>query len=175
MRSPTRSTDVTVIEGNTGTTDAVFTVTLSQPSAQTVTVDYTTVDGTAIAGEDYVAQTGSVVFAPGDTTGTLTVEVMGDTLTEPEEYFTVSLDATASRPAATTAAAPTGGGVGRITDDDLPVPGDANRDGLGDVLLRQTTTGDVAVLISDGSAFTNEPWATGVTGNLRHLLCGRDG
>ena len=45
---------------------AIFTVTLSKASTQTVTVNYTTLDGSATAGSDYVAQSGTLTFAPGD-------------------------------------------------------------------------------------------------------------
>src|SRR6185295_14876694 len=60
--------DVTVVEGNNGTTNAVFTVTLSNPSASTVTVDYATSDGSATtADNDYVAiATTPLSFAPGE-------------------------------------------------------------------------------------------------------------
>jgi hypothetical protein len=141
--------DVTVVEGDTGTTDAVFTVTLSGPSAQTVTVGYETLDGTATAGVDYEAAIGSVIFTPGSTKGTITVQVNGDTGTEPEEYFRISLT-------------PSGGGVGRISDDDPAAPGDVDRNGIGDVLLRQGTTGDVRVLTSNGTVFANVPFAAGI-------------
>src|SRR5207247_4139798 len=54
--------DVTVTEPNSGTTSAVFTVTLSNASDQSITVNYTTVDGTALAGSDYVAASGTLTF-----------------------------------------------------------------------------------------------------------------
>ena len=64
--------DVTVTEGNAGRVDAIFTVSLSQASGQTVTVNYSTQNGTATAGNsgsaDYVAESGTVTFDPGETT-----------------------------------------------------------------------------------------------------------
>ena len=66
-------------EGNSGTTPAVFTVSLSSASAQTITVNYATADGSAQAGRDYQAATGSLTFNPGETTKTVTVLVNGDT------------------------------------------------------------------------------------------------
>ena len=57
-------------EGNAGTVNAVFTVTLSAPSGNTVTVDYATADGSAIAPGDYVSVSGTVTFNPGETTKT---------------------------------------------------------------------------------------------------------
>ena len=83
--------DATVAEGDSGTTDATFVVTLSRPSWQAVTVDYATADGTAAAGSDYMSRQGSVVFDPGQTTGTVTVPVIGDTTHEPDETFVVNL------------------------------------------------------------------------------------
>src|SRR6185369_2701007 len=54
--------DVSLGEGNGGTTNAVFTVSLSSPANQTVTVTYNTVNGTALAGRDYIASSGTVMF-----------------------------------------------------------------------------------------------------------------
>ncbi len=86
--------NVTVTEGNSGTANATFTVTLSGAGLQTVTVQYAT--GTpgsvpAIAGVDYVAAGGTLTFAPGETTKTITVLVNGDTLDEVDERFVVNL------------------------------------------------------------------------------------
>ena len=71
-------------EGNSGTTPFNFTVTLSAPSASTVTVNYATANGTATAGSDYVATSGMLTFAPGITTQPITVLVNGDTVVEPD-------------------------------------------------------------------------------------------
>lgn len=78
-------------EGHTGSTFLTFTVSLSVASDQHVTVNYATQDGTAIAGEDYLATFGTLSFAPGETTKTITVEVLGDTTAEPDESFYVLL------------------------------------------------------------------------------------
>ncbi|MCU0116599.1 hypothetical protein N8H09_17700 [Curtobacterium flaccumfaciens] len=59
--------DIGVNEGNSGTTTANFTVSLSAASGQTVSVNYATADGTATAGSDYVARSGTLTFAPGTT------------------------------------------------------------------------------------------------------------
>lgn len=83
--------DVTVSEGNSGTTPCIFTVTLSGASAQTVTVNYTTADGSASAGSDYQAASGAITFNPGQTSKTITVLVNGDRLGEPNEGFFVNL------------------------------------------------------------------------------------
>ena len=104
--------NVTVVEGNSGTTSATFTVSLSGPSAQTVTVNYATADGTAVAGSDYVAASGTVTFNPGITTQSVNVLVNGDTTFEANETFTVNL----SSP--TNATIVGGTGTGTISNDD---------------------------------------------------------
>ena len=76
--------DTTVAEGNSGTSNATFTVTLSKPSTTPVTVGYATSNGTATAGADYTATTGTLTFAAGVTSQTITVKVTGDTAVEPE-------------------------------------------------------------------------------------------
>lgn len=90
-----------------------FTVTLSQPLAQTVTVDYATMDGTATAGQDYVAQNGTLTFAPGVTTQEINIQVLDDSVVESQEAFTVVL----SNPTGG-AMIGTGTGTGTINDDD---------------------------------------------------------
>ena len=71
--------DVTVAEGDAGTTNAIFTVTLAQPSAVSVRVDYTTVDGTALAGLDYSMRVSRVTFLPGETEKTIAIPVTVNT------------------------------------------------------------------------------------------------
>src|SRR5207253_8617271 len=60
-------------------------------SASTVTVDFATADGTASAGSDYVAHSGQVSFAPGETSHTVSIPIIGDTTPEASETFTVTL------------------------------------------------------------------------------------
>src|SRR5262249_51694283 len=69
--------DVAVAEGNAGSTPATFTVSLSTVSGQVVTVDYTTVDGTATAGSDYTATSGTLTIPAGALSGTITVQLTG--------------------------------------------------------------------------------------------------
>ena len=83
--------DVEVAEGNSGVTNAVFTVTLSAPATQTVTVVYATEDSYTPYTSDYVPTTGTVTFAPGQTTKSITVPVYTDTLDESDESFYVRL------------------------------------------------------------------------------------
>ena len=66
-------------------------MTLSAASGQTVTVDYLTADGSALAGGDYQAAGSTLTFAPGETSKSFSVVVNGDTQDEPTETFVVSL------------------------------------------------------------------------------------
>ena len=84
--------DVTVTEGNGSSVNAVFTVSLSSASGQSVSVDYATADGSAIAGADYAAAAGRPRLQPGQTTRTITVTVSGDALDEIDETFTLDTD-----------------------------------------------------------------------------------
>ena len=85
--------DVTKSEGKKGqTTLFVFTVTLSAAYDQAVTLSFRTADGTArTSDKDYVARTGTITFNPGETTKTITIEVIGDSKTEANEVFYLDL------------------------------------------------------------------------------------
>ena len=83
--------DVTVSEGNAGTSTGTFTVTLSAAAASAVTVNYATADGTATAGSDYVASSGTLTFSAGQTTKTIAVTINGDATVESDETFVVNL------------------------------------------------------------------------------------
>jgi glucose/arabinose dehydrogenase len=85
--------DTSVVEGNSATRNAVFTVTLSAPATSPVSAQWSSADGSAVAGADYVAKSGTVFFAAGTTKRTLTVAVVGDTAVEPNETFSVNLSA----------------------------------------------------------------------------------
>ena len=93
---------------------AVFTVTLSKPSGVPVTVEFSTADGSAVAGSDYTAVSGTIIFAPGVTTRTILVSTLDDAVEESTESFFVNLTA------------PTGAvildnqGEATIVDDDTP-------------------------------------------------------
>ncbi len=106
--------DVSIAEGNSGTSNATFTVSLSTAAVAPVTVAYATADGTATAGSDYLAASGTVSFAVGQSTQTFNVTVNGDTTVEPNEAFVVNL----SSPTAATIA--DNQGQGTISNDDLP-------------------------------------------------------
>ncbi len=78
-------------EGNSGTRNASFTVALSDPVDEQVTVDYATEEGSARASTDYEGSSGTLAFAPNEQTKTITVPVRGDTRDEPDETFGVRL------------------------------------------------------------------------------------
>ena len=82
--------DATVTETN-GTQVLAIQVTLAAPFTQTVTVTATTVQGSALAGKDYKTTTTTLTFAPGVTTVSFNVQILGDVIGEPTETFTVSL------------------------------------------------------------------------------------
>lgn len=83
--------NVRLDEGDTGTQDAVFTVTLAEPATQIVSIDYATVDGTARAGQDYRSQSGTLTFLPGETEKRIRIEVSGDVMDEADETFLLNL------------------------------------------------------------------------------------
>ncbi len=103
-------------EGDSGTSTANFTVTLSAASGQTVTVNYATADGTANAGSDYVAAAGTLTFNPGDLTKQVPVKINGDSLFEPNETFFVNITAPVN------ATLSDNQGQGTITNDDAAPP-----------------------------------------------------
>jgi Calx-beta domain/FG-GAP repeat/Domain of unknown function (DUF4214) len=150
--------DAGVTEGNSGTTSASFTVTLSAVETHPVLVDYATADGTATGGSDYVAISGTLTFLPGETSKTISVTINGDTVFEPNETFFVNLsnssDASLSRAQA----------VGTILNDDLPptlqfsTGSFSVNEGANAATITVTRTGDTSVPVnvdyatSDGSA-----------------------
>jgi hypothetical protein len=102
------------LEGDSGTVAHTFTVKLSNAMDQPVTVNYSTLNGTATAGSDYVANSGAVVFATGETEKTITVLSNADSIEEANETFQVKLDSTSSGSISPTQSMVTG----TIIDDD---------------------------------------------------------
>jgi Ca2+-binding RTX toxin-like protein len=100
-------------EGDAVNTAVNLTVSLSFQPQQTITVDFRTVDLTATAGSDYLATSGTLVFAPGVTTQTITVTVLGDTLVEGNESFAVELSNPVGAPISQ------GTSIVTIVDDDV--------------------------------------------------------
>ncbi|MGF1677101.1 MAG: DUF1194 domain-containing protein, partial [Rivularia sp. (in: cyanobacteria)] len=83
--------DASLQEGDSNTTQLTFTVTLSKASTQTTSIDFTTIDGSAIAGKDFTATNGTLTFAPGETSKTVVVDVTDDNRLEVEETFSLVL------------------------------------------------------------------------------------
>ena len=116
--------DVRLDEGDSGTTDFVFVVTLSQASSHTVSVDYVTAidlndPNAATVVEDFSAWSGTLTIPIGQTSGTITVSVQGDTTSESDEQFYMLIQD------ATNATIIDGEGVGTILNDDASLRPDA--------------------------------------------------
>ncbi|WP_372836039.1 Calx-beta domain-containing protein, partial [Puniceibacterium confluentis] len=103
-----------IVEGDNGTRQAVFDVSISQAYSSTTTFAYRTQDGSAVAGQDYTAQSGVISFAPGLLSVPVSVEITGDTVSEASEFFQLVVDTDS------TIADGGAGSVGeaRILDDD---------------------------------------------------------
>ncbi|MCX7033297.1 MAG: endonuclease/exonuclease/phosphatase family protein, partial [Arenimonas sp.] len=108
--------DVSAVEGDSGTTTFNFGLGLSAPAGVGgVTVNFATADGTASAGSDYVAASGTATIAEGATSTTVSVTINGDTATEADETFFVNLTSP------TGAVVSDAQGVGTIQNDDVVV------------------------------------------------------
>jgi arylsulfatase A-like enzyme len=106
--------DASVVEGTSSSGVAAFTVSLSDPSQQTITVHASTSDGTAIAPDDYQSADTTLTFVPGQLEATLSIGIEGDSVEEPEETFLVTLDQPQN------AVVADGEATGTILDDDEP-------------------------------------------------------
>ena len=151
--------------------DAEFTVTLSPKSSNTVTVDYTTSDGTATAGTDYTAGTATTLtFNPHDTEETISVRTMDDSVDELEETFTVTLGDAKNAKISTIK----GTGTGTIIDDDYPslsinnvrVTEGEDAEFTVTLRLRSSNTVTVKYQISDGTATAGTDYTTGTATTL---------
>jgi hypothetical protein len=139
-------------EGNAGTSSLAFTVVLSNEYDLPVTVNFTTSDGSALAGSDYVATTGSVTFEPFQTSQTIVVPIMGDTVPEYDEYFGLRLTG------ATNASYSDYSVYGYINDDDTP-PTISIEDAW-------ITEGNSGTSVMNFYVNLSNPWGQGVTVNF---------
>lgn len=119
------------VEGESAPNNATFNVKLSHPSYQAISVNYTTTDGTAVAGSDYVATTGTLTINPGEINKGISVQVLDDNLDEIDETFFVNL----SGPINTSIN--TGQAQGRIYDNDGPTVS------INDIAITEGNTGTV--------------------------------
>ncbi len=83
--------DVEVYAPLSGSSKAIFTLDLNRPDAGIITVDYATADGTALAGTDYAATSGTLEFTPGETTKTISVPIMAVTEAQNAKSFSLTL------------------------------------------------------------------------------------
>jgi hypothetical protein len=160
--------NVSVAEGNAGTTNANFAVTLAQALGRPVNVNYATANVTAQAGVDYQAAAGALTFAPGETLKTVTVLVNGDTANEQDDTFTLAFtgDATLTStgsitnddtgPLATGYYALNGGGC-RILDTRSQPPA------LGNGVVRNVQVTGFCSVPSDAAAVAINMTAVGAT------------
>lgn len=107
-----------ITEGNGGTANLDFAVTLSSAASSNVTVNFATADGTATAGSDYAGNSGTLTISAGSTAANVTVVINGDSDPEANETFAVTLSNVSAAAALGTASA-----LATITNDDLgPAP-----------------------------------------------------
>ena len=134
--------------GNSGTSDMVFVVSRTGDTTTALTCDYTTQDGTASAGVDYVATSGTLGFAAGQTLATIDVPIIGNTIFQSDRTFTVTLSATPAVPTFSPVQTFAAGG-----QPDTVAIADINGDGRPDIVVAEnsqsaTEPGDVAVLLN---------------------------
>jgi hypothetical protein len=104
-----------IVEGNSGVRQLILPVSLSTPSGRTVTVRWTTADGSATAPHDYAAASGTVTFAAGETQKLVSVPIAGDVIDENDEHLVVSFHA----PVNATLGGFFGIAIGMILDDEV--------------------------------------------------------
>jgi Calx-beta domain/PKD domain/IPT/TIG domain len=144
--------DVSMAEGDSGTANMTFTATLSSPLTQSRSLYYYTQDQSATAGTDYTAASNSIYFAPGETTKTFTVPIIGDTAVETNETFRVNLQLCCGEfPVLTRDHA-----IGTILNDDIGIgPPELTiaRGDTGTITLRlaQPVTAATAIAVSSSS------------------------
>ena len=144
--------DASVTEGNSGTTDLTFTVTRSARAVAS-TVKWATSNGTATAGSDYAAASGTLSFAAGELTKTITVKVTGDTAVETTETLLLTLSAPTGATIARAQA------TGTIVNDDVAATFAVN-----DVRVNEgksgTTTATFTVTRTNPDGTASIKWAT---------------
>ncbi len=150
--------DASVTEGNSGTKNLTFTVRLSKADRKkTITVNFSTANGSAGAGSDYTPASGTITIAAGRNSATLNVAIIGDTAVEPDETFFVNLSSPVN------AVIGDGQAVGTITNDDSAPSS---------VPVFNSLPGAVAVayLDMDGQVVSGTSWAGGATITARGIV-----
>ncbi|MSU63348.1 MAG: hypothetical protein EXS31_13290 [Pedosphaera sp.] len=170
--------DATLVEGSTGTANVQVVVTLAGDTREIGSVSYSTASGTAKAGSDFQATSGTLTFNAGETSQTILVPVLGDAVFEPDEAFTVTL----SNPVNATLARPSA--IVTIANDDPPPVLQVL-----DTTVREGDSGDVEVLFTvkltglssepvrvsfttvDGTALASQDYAS-LSGSLEFTFTG---
>ena len=152
--------NVTIREGRTGSTNAVFTVTLTPRISDTVTVNFATANGTAVAPGDYSTVSGTLTFAPGQTSQTIAVPVIGDQVPEPTETFIVNLSSSSANAHHRRYQA-----LGTIVNDDS-VANDVDGDGKADLVVFRPSSGTWYSLLSSTGFTEASTTAFGVSGDI---------
>jgi hypothetical protein len=145
-----------VVEGNSGTRGMRFTISLSKPSTRSISFQYTTVNGTAVAGTDYLARSGTATIAAGSLGRTVTISVRGDRVVEPNEKFKLVISGPQGANLGINA------GAGTILNDDAS---SGVQISVGDASVREGNQGDrtvtVAITLSAARANpTTVDWAS---------------
>jgi hypothetical protein len=156
------ASDVRVTEGNAGTVNATFTITLAGQPILPVTVNYATRDVSATAGSDYTAVSGSVMFRPGERTKTFTVSVNGDQIAEFNETFEVLLSSSTRGCTVTTPTV-----TGTIVNDEIDTPGFQITIRFDDV-----TGGPVPASVRTAALRAATRWSRVITGDLPGVTVG---
>lgn len=159
-------------EGNTGTSTLIFPVSLTSSLTQPLTFNWTTVaSGTAAAGTDFTAASGTVTIPAGATSGSIPVTVTGDTVLEPDETFSVRI----SSPSSSGVVISKAEAVGTIVNDDRPsvsIAGATVSESAGTYLVTATLSQaapfscSVSYTLADGSAVRNSDFTGPYSGTL---------
>jgi hypothetical protein len=158
--------NASVTEGNNGTKTVAVTVTLSAAAATTVTVGYATANGTATAGSDYQATSGTLTFTAGVTSRTFNITINGDRVVEPNETILVTL----SNPVGATIATGTAT-VTILNDENALTASDAPIGEGGSVTELTSSQLDVVVEQAKAAWLANNPEAdlSGLSFSVAHL------
>lgn len=142
-------TDVSMDEGDSGSTNMEFTVQLYPASSGTVTVEYQTASSSATSGSDFTATSGTATFLAGETEYVVSVSVTGDTDPESDETFFINLSSASGAYLRDVQA------VGEITNDDHQLPSIVGTD---------TANGEVDSLFSYTPTIQNATYPFKLTG-----------